>query len=295
MPLLIFLLAYFLRRQLDAVGRLDSDRIFRVLFRRLAKVTPGNEQRIAPGLLLVGGLSVILLCLDWWARIHGWSALAYPMQGLILVVLMGTPEWKGVLRAYREAWHRGDMQGAWHHIRDHLPASERGKAASPDTMHLQLCRRFMEMVFERYFLLAFWYVVGGVGAVLFVRGLIALREQWPLASARPRYAVGLELVAWAPVRLLSFSFGLAGDLAGWLREGRRSLMIPSLPAGEVMMSAANSALTGYALDPQRFSQLHPSEWSDYGRRSLAAIRDLLSRSMLVWVCILALLVIAGVV
>ncbi|MDX1757465.1 MAG: regulatory signaling modulator protein AmpE [Marinobacter sp.] len=295
MLLLIFLLAYFVRRRLDAAGRFDSDRLFRGLFRRMATTSPGDEHRTVPGLLLVGGLSVALAGIDWWARTRGWGLVAYPLQGLVLVILMGAPEWRGVLRAYREAWQRGDMQGAWHHIRDHLPASERGQASSPDSMHLSLCRRFMAMVFDRYFLLVFWYVLGGVGAVVFVRGLIALREQWPQASARPRFAAIVEWLAWAPVRLLSFSFGLAGDLAGWLREGRQSLATPLALADDVMMAAANSALTGYALDPQRFSQLHPSEWSDYGGRSLAAIQDLLNRSMLVWVCLLALLVIAGVV
>ncbi len=295
MLLLTFLLAYFLRRQLDAAGRLDSDRLFRELFSRLAPWTNARAERIGPALLLVGAMAMVLVALDWWARTRGWGVAAYPLQCLVLVALMGTPEWRGVLRAYREAWSRGDMQGAWHHIRARLPASEQGKAASPDTMHLQLCRRFMVVVFERYFLLAFWYVIGGVGAALFVRGLIALREQWPQADARPRFAMGVEVLAWAPVRLLSFSFGLAGDLAGWLREGRQSLATASVRAEDVMMSAANGALTGYALDPQRFSQLHPDDWLDYGRRSLVAIRDLLTRSMLVWVCLLALLVIAGLV
>ncbi|MDC0663924.1 histidine kinase [Marinobacter sp. SS21] len=295
MQLLIFLLAYFLRRQLDAAGRVDSDRLFRELFSRLATGPQQRGERISSPLLLLGGLAVALFTLDWWARARGLGVLAYPLQGLVLVALMGAPEWKGVLRAYREAWSRGDMQGAWHHIRAHLPASEQGKAASPDTMHLQLCRRFMVMVFERYFLLAFWYVIGGVGAVLFVRGLIALREHWPQAATRTRFAVGVEVAAWAPVRLLSFSFGLAGDLAGWLREGRQNLVNASVRADDVMMAAANGALTGYALDPQRFSQLHPDDWLDYGRRSLVAIRDLLNRSMLIWVCLLALLVIAGLV
>ena len=37
------------------------------------------------------------------------------------------------------------------------------------------------------------------------------------------------------------------------------------------------------------------EWTAFGGRSLRAVRDLLNRSMLVWICILALLVISGVV
>lgn len=69
-------------------------------------------------------------------------------------------------------------------------------------------------------------------------------------------------------------------------------------AGEnrkTLIAAANSSLTGYELEPERFSKLHPDEWPDFGERSLAAIRGLLNRSMLVWICGFALLVIAGVV
>lgn len=61
------------------------------------------------------------------------------------------------------------------------------------------------------------------------------------------------------------------------------------------MISANGSLTGYALDPARFSQIHPDEWASFGERSLSAVRDLLNRSMLVWICLLALLVIAGAV
>ena len=68
----------------------------------------------------------------------------------------------------------------------------------------------------------------------------------------------------------------------------------TLKTNQLLMGAASAALTGYALEPERFSKIHPEEWASFGGRSLEAVRDLLNRSMLVWICILALLVIAGV-
>lgn len=104
-----------------------------------------------------------------------------------------------------------------------------------------------------------------------------------------------ELADWIPARLLSLTFGIAGDLAGWLPETRQTLTGVRKKAGEVLMISANGSLTGYALDPARFSRIHPDEWTAFGGRSLRAVRDLLNRSMLVWICTLALLVISGVV
>jgi AmpE protein len=83
---------------------------------------------------------------------------------------------------------------------------------------------------------------------------------------------------------------VAGDLGGWQAGVLTRLR---LSARELLFRTAETALTGYALNPSRFEQLHPDEWRDFGARSLAGVRGLLTRSMLVWICLFALLVIAG--
>lgn len=291
MPLLIFLLAYLLRRRLDAMGRWDPDPFFRLVLRRTAAESETDNS--AAGLVLVTLAALLLIVMDWSAASRGWVALSYPVDLFLLLVLMGTPGWHALVKIYGEAWSRGDMQAAWHHIKDALPATERGQAGEPHAMHLAFSNQLLAVVFERYFLIVFWYAVGGIGLALFARGVVALRDLWPHPAVRYRFSLLVEIVAWLPVRLLSFSFGVAGDFSGWLKEGRRYALTPSANARTVLFTAANSALSGYALDPKRFASLHPDEWLDFGARSLRAIRDLLNRSMLVWVCLLALLVIAG--
>lgn len=295
MALIVFLLAYVIRRQLDSADRVPGDRLWRQWFRRADRVKAGQEPEIAMGLLLVvlpalsAGLAVYAL------DVAGWALLALPLEVLILVLLMGAPGWAAVLRAYSLAWRRGDMQAAWRNVEDRLPADERGAALSPDALHLSVARVFLLTIFQRFFLVAFWYIVGGVGLAVLARGLVALSEQWPRAAARPRYERLLEIVAWLPVRVLSLTFGIAGDLAGWLRESPAGAGKKHKNVADTLMISANGSLTGYALDPQRFEQMHPEDWADFGGRSLSAIRDLLNRSMLVWICALALLVIFGIV
>jgi AmpE protein len=295
MELIVFLLAYSVRRRLDSLDRLHSDELWRRWFHNGRKARAGHEADVYAGLALVLLPALILGLAEYVLVVSDWRAVAYPADFLILVLLMGTPGWRQLLRAYAEAWQRGDMQAAWHHVKDRLPAEERGAALSPEAMHLSLSRALLVSVFQRFFLVAFWYMVGGVALAVLVRGLVALADQWPQASARPRFARMAEWAGWIPARLLSLTFGIAGDLAGWLREMGKSLSGVRKKAGDVLMISASGSLTGYALEPDRFSRLHPEDWTNFGGRSLAALRDLLNRSMLVWICTLALLVISGVV
>lgn len=295
MALLVFLLAYMIRRQLDSADRWRGDRLWRHWFHHADKVKAGHETGTVAGLVLVAVPALVLGFGVHALSSAGWQLVAFPLEVLVLVLLMGAPGWGAVLRSYSVAWRRGDMQGAWHNVEARLPAEERGAALSPDSMHLSVARVFLVTVFQRFFLVAFWYVVGGLGLAILARGIVALTEHWPQSGARPRYQRLAEVVAWLPVRVLSLTFGIAGDLAGWLRDspaepGRRHKNM-----ADVLMNSANGSLTGYALDPRRFEQMHPEEWQDFGGRSLSAVRDLLNRSMLVWICALALLVIFGIV
>lgn len=291
----MFLLAYSVRRRLDSLNRLRSDELWRRWFQHGRKARAGREADVSGGLALVLLPALILGLAEYLLAVSDWRMAGYPAEFLILVLLMGTPGWRQLLRSYSEAWQRGDMQAAWHHVKDRLPAEDRGAALSPEAMHLSLSRALLVSVFQTFFLVAFWYMVGGVALAVMARGLVALAEHWPQAAARPRFARMAEWAGWVPARLLSVTFGIAGDLAGWLREMGHSLSGLRRKAGDVLMISANGSLTGYALEPARFSQLHPEDWMHFGGRSLAALRDLLNRSMLVWICTLALLVISGIV
>ena len=295
MVFVVFLLAYLIRRRFDGRDRLDGDGLWRTWFHRGAKIEAGNEGSIRAGMALVVLPGLVLAGLVWMLGWLGFRFAAYPLELIVLVLLMGTPGWRQLLRDYSDAWERGDMQGAWRRVQGRLPADERGAALSPEAMHLSLSKALVMAVFDRFFLVAFWYVVGGIGAALIARGLVALAEQWPQHAARPRFQKLANLAGWLPARLLSCTLGLAGDLAGWLRDAKNVLPGFGRKTEEVLMISANGSLTGYALDPEQFARLHPDDWAGFGGRSLAAIRDLLNRSMLVWICGVALMVIAGIV
>ncbi|MGC8121521.1 histidine kinase [Marinobacter sp. VGCF2001] len=293
MSFLVFLFAYVIRRRLDRADRLVGDDLWRAWFHRWSRVQAGRETAVWKGLLLVLVPTMLLAGAVFLARENGFRYALYPLELVLLLVLMGAPGWRKVLLVYSDAWRRGDMQAAWRHIQERLPAAERGAALSPEAMHLSVSRSLMRSVFDRFFLVVFWYAVGGIALAFLARGLVALSNHWPQAAARDRYDRIARVAGWLPARLLSCTFGLAGDFPGWSRAIRKVLPGFGKNVSEVLMNSANGSLTGYALDPARFSEMHPGEWPAFGGRSLSAIRDLLNRSMLVWICAFALLVIAG--
>jgi len=297
MTLLVFVLAYLLRRRLDSRDQVDGHQLWRSWFEALGQRLPQSlSQRtsvLAPLLAVAIPTAVVWLAQSYWQR-HHWPLAGWLLELLLLLLLLGMPGWRQPLANYARAWRRGDMQAAWRYIQHLLPAHQRGAALSPETMQLALSEALMAQVFWRYFMVLFWYAVGGISAAVLASGLVALGQSWPQSGKCGQCERWREWGGWLPARLLALTFGLAGDLAGWLRQRRQARGHWQLPASELLMATANGALTGYALDPGRFASLHPQDWQSYGERSLNAIRDLLNRSMLVWLCLLALMVIAGV-
>ncbi|MDI9246861.1 regulatory signaling modulator protein AmpE [Marinobacter sp. CHS3-4] len=295
MEFLVFLAAYILRRKCDQAGLLQGDALWRSSFANAHTVQPGKESHLLRGLLTIAIPAVLLAAGEYLLREAGWSLLVHPLGFVLLLVLMGAPGLTPMLESYTEAWRRGDMQAAWIRVRDFLPVDERGAASSPEQMHRSLSKRLIAQIFERYFVIAFWYVIGGLAGAFVSRALIALRDHWPHAAARPGFGRLANALNFLPARLLGLTFGIAGDLSGWLKQGQSSLLNASRPNSDALLASASSALSGYELEPERFSQLHPDNWPDFAHSSVAAIRGLLNRSMLVWICLLALLVIAGVI
>ncbi|WP_228257436.1 hypothetical protein [Marinobacter sp. NP-4(2019)] len=107
MVLVVFLFAWLVRRRLDLSGTLSGDQVWRVWFHSGRSAEAGREVEIRWGLVRVIGPALLLAGLVWTASVYGWRMSLYPLEFLLLLVLMGAPGWKPLLRAYSEAWSRG--------------------------------------------------------------------------------------------------------------------------------------------------------------------------------------------
>lgn len=293
MRLLVILVAWVLRRQLDARGWLDPAQWQRRLLER-APPEKGDSRVTLRWLLPLYAAVVLAVGLLSWGTsgIAGglWASL---LALVLLVVATGMPGWRGPMAAYGAAWRNGDMQSAWYHASPLLPADQRGAALEPEQLHLAVCAALIQTTFERYFLPLFWYALLGPAGLVAVLGALMLRNHYPSGSVREGFQRWVNLLAVPPRWLLSFSFAVAGDFSGWAGEPANRRPPRSESCADVLLTAASSALSSYALDPARFQSHEPDAWPDYGHRSLLAVRNLLNRSMLVWFAALAILALMG--
>jgi len=294
MRLLVILLAWILRRQLDARGRMNPEQ----WQRQILQHAPSDNGDGRPGpllwVILVYITAVLLMGVVAWGVSGIAGGLFASLVALVLMVTAtGMPGWREPLQDYGDAWSDGDMQRAWHEVSHLLPADQRGDALPPAVLHMEVATALIHTTFERYFLTIFWYALLGPAGLLLILGALAVRNHYPSAPVRERFRVWVEWLSWAPAWLLSFSFGIAGDLYGWLHEQK----LENRPSGESprywLVRTASGALSSYALDPHRFEQHHPEAWPDFGNGSLFAVRNLLNRSMFVWLALLAVLAIMG--
>lgn len=294
MRLLVVIVAWVLRRQLDARGWLVPGDWQRRLLEH-APAERGDGSTTLRWLVPLYGVLVLLTGLLSWGTSGIVGGLWASVLALVLLVAgTGMPGWRNPLRAYSAAWRSGDMQSAWHHISPLLPAEERGAALAPEQLHLSLCGALIQTTFERYFLPLFWYALLGPAGVVLILVALMLRDHYPSTGVRTFFGRWVHWLTVPPRWLLSLSFALAGDLSGWAGEACNRRLRSRDSCGDVLLTAAGSALSSYALDPARFQVHDPDGWPDYGHRSLLAVRNLLNRSLLVWLAVLAVLALMGI-
>ena len=158
------------------------------------------------------------------------------------------------------------------------------------------CESVLENGSDGIFAAIFWFVVGGVPAVLCYRMVNTLDAMWGYRNSRFYYfgwaaARADDVMNWLPARLVAFSYALCGNLQTALLCWRRQANTWYSPnAGPVMAAGAGSlgiTLGGEALYDQQTKQRpilgqgQPASAADI-HRALA----LLNRSMLLWLATL---------
>lgn len=293
MRLLVLLLCWLLRRRLDLAELLQPDDLWR---RALRHAPAGDAARPHRVPFAIGTLYLILVVAAAAVTVLAWQSLGFLATGVLALALFmistGMPGWRKPLEAYTQAWKSGDISGAWREVQHLLPVSERAQATAPETLHLLLAETLIVQTFERYFLPLFWYAVAGPAGIVLAAGAVGLRNHYPGSAVRQLFERWCRVLGWLPAQLLSLTFGLAGDLAGWI-HGRKARPLTRRNYG--LTHSAGSALSSYALDPRGFEAHHPRDWTDFAERSLLAVRDLLNRSMWIWICLAALASLMGLI
>lgn len=183
------------------------------------------------------------------------------------------------IEAYLDARSLGDDDEALHYAG---VLTGRSASTSPDQQISDVTRAILSATNERVFSVLFWFVLlGPLGAVLYHFVANIGKQDDTNAAVRDRAALIQAGMAWAPARILAFGYALTGHFDGAVHAYRNR------PHEE------NIALSNYdVLINTGLGALRDQECSDE-ISCIRSARDLVTRSILIWVAVLALLTLSG--
>ncbi|MYM64719.1 regulatory signaling modulator protein AmpE [Pseudomaricurvus sp. HS19] len=251
-----------------------------------------------PGWVVQVLLPVVLLWLVMFllSRVSAWLVLLASVP--VILWSLGRGELKASLLQYCDASRRQDNEsGAIYACR--LGANV-GRVEDWAALNHEVLLRTAYMGLERWFVVIFWFLVlGPAGAVLY--RVAALSGAEPAASGEEEGETcgavedpGNEwqqlshrlcwLLEWPVVRLLGLTFALSGNFSGALGNWRQWLWDVEKSSAEAMSFAVLGALN---INSSELTREHINE------QELEALIPLLRRSLLLWICALAVLSLMG--
>ncbi|MBN7795407.1 hypothetical protein [Parahaliea mediterranea] len=271
MTFLAMILGLLLLQFWGADNPVQRDRWFYRLRERLAQYLQ------SPLWLTVVALLVPALLLHWALEIVrpllfglAWIAAA----GLVLLYSFGRGDFHGMIDRYRAYCLERDAEAAWLYITGRLGGD--AAAAAPDTaetFHSMARESLLYEGFQRWFPVLFYFLLAGpVGALVYRLAQLGAAESGDEADS-----VLVQVLDWLPSRLLALSFAVTGD---FVRS--RAALGEGLFSGE-KASAVLGRVAGAAV-PELGGDVSGPD----AERAVAEMKDLLSRSAVLWVLVIAL-------
>ncbi|MCX2778984.1 regulatory signaling modulator protein AmpE [Microbulbifer thermotolerans] len=209
----------------------------------------------------------------------------------LLLYCLGRGNFSEILSNYLRNWYKGDLAAA-REAAAPLMKELHEEPADSRHLHEQVFRGAAYCAFERLFAVLFWFFLLGIpGAVLFrLSALYAeLSRGGNGGAAAERW---LWLLEWLPVRVMGFSFAIVGNFVGCYRAWRQCLTCRERDTDEVLETYLEGALGG--IDASECSAgAEVAEGQRICGAQLEGLQALLSRSLLLWITVMALAVLFG--
>lgn len=259
-------------------GVIQRDDWLQTVYGRLASI---GDYRLRLALaVLLPVLAVMLVQSLLTGVIWGLPLLLFYIA--ILLYSLGRGDFSVQLEHYYEAWHRGDLESAYQYAQELEEFDAGNRLGSASDLHQQVRKAVFYEGFERWFVVVFWFVLLGPAAALAYR-LFKLLGERPDTTAGEQSTIdrALYYIEWLPARALSFTFSIVGNFEQGMQSLGRHLFEGSASA-EVLDDGGCAALAESGnLDQQNYAEQAETE--------LRCAQKLLSRSVICWVGVFALL------
>ncbi len=198
---------------------------------------------------------------------------------LVFAYCLGPACLSSDIEFYLDARRLGDEDEALHYAG---LLTERAASTSPDQQTSDVTRAILHVANERIFAVIFWFVILGPAGAILYRLTTNLSKQDGINDSLSAVATLFQAVlTWLPARMLAVGYALTGHFDGALQAYRNRPYESDL------------ALENYdVLVNTGMGALRDLEVSDE-LSSIISARDLVMRSILIWIAVLALLTLGG--
>ena len=198
---------------------------------------------------------------------------------LVFAYCLGPACLSSDIEFYLDARRLGDEDEALHYAG---ALTERAASTAPDQQTSDVTRAILHIANERIFAVIFWFVIiGPAGAVLY-RLTTNLSKQDGLNDSLSAVAILFQAVlTWVPARMLAMGYALTGHFDGALQAYRNRPYESDLALEnyDVLVNTGMGALR----DQEATDEIS----------SIISARNLVMRSILIWIAVLALLTLGG--
>lgn len=291
MNFLALLFSYFLQQKLDLSLSRQFDGVVLQLLRpqQFSLMVKNKGAALLLVLLISGAFFSLVYAFFFYIESFLFGVLALACKVFLLLLLLGQAGFKEILVEYLASWFRGDFEAASIKQRA-LSGINSRRLSDPVSMQNEVCTAILYHNFNRFFIIIFWFILAGPAAAVAVR-VIDLVSQQSSHQLKLSAAWLKKVVEWVPARLLALSFALAGDFKGAISYCLKSLLDFRLGASAVLRGAASGALDSYDMNFVVDASMTLDKLITTGDAGITAIRDLLSRSMALWLGIFAVVAI----
>ncbi|MCO7554943.1 regulatory signaling modulator protein AmpE [Metapseudomonas otitidis] len=267
MSFLVLLLVLWIEKLSNWRQRLQRDSAWlRQLDGAAASRPLAGRPWLALGIWVVLPLVALALVLTLLQPLaYGWLAL--PVHLLVVVFALGRGDVQADLGSFRDAWRRGDTQGALHVAERDLGL----RVEEGDDLLMRVQEHLVWQAYQSFFAVIFWYFLLGPVAALAYRLLALAEERSASPAIREQARQVRHAFDWVPVRVLAASFSLVGNFVAVSRVLLHELLNWEMPAERFVVIAGRAA-----------GELPESSAGEEGVASLDALWHLLVRSAVLW-------------
>lgn len=294
MSFVALLISYFLQQKMDWPLSAQFDRLTLKLLRpeQFSIMAKNNTAAFCLlTLILLAYFSLVYVIFFLIADIF-YGALSLLLQTFILLLVFGQKGFKRDLERYLIAWKRGDFEAAA--INQQAICGESARLLrDPITMQNDVSKMLLYHNFNRFFLIAFWFMVAGPAMVIVVR-VVDLVSQGSSHQLRRASEKVKTIFEWLPARLLAMTFTLTGNFKRSITSCSKYFLDVTTDTSALLVEVASNTLDSFYFNNQVDTSMDQSRLIRIGVNGIGGIRSLLSRSMAFWLGVCAIIVIFSV-